>query len=351
MKDILLKNIEKVILTSLLVILAASAVYMITTMDRKKLVLITNDKGQTVPSKPVKSVEVEPAKLEEDKAQPYDSKGYIYCRSLDCNYLIHKSLPKCPWCDTDVKAPIDRDLTVDKDSDGDGITDGNESKYGLNPQDPSDAIMDEDIDGFSNIDEINYQTDLNDKEDHPSIINRCNLHSRIKVASYYPITLSNFAVNDEADKKTWDIYADIYTKRGVKSIFKRVNDKIDEIDYTITDVGKEDGREFLIIQKEGEEPVKIFSGRKRTVKSIDYILVDNINKKIVRFQINSHFELDGLGGSKEKYKAIKYDSSKKTMTVIDYKSKSKVEISVNPILDEPGKVKENSIDSLDRILE
>jgi hypothetical protein len=53
--------------------------------------------------------------------------------------------------DTDGDGIID---TLDNDSDNDGITDSEEIKYGLNPYDPKDAQEDLDSDGFSNKDEI-----------------------------------------------------------------------------------------------------------------------------------------------------------------------------------------------------
>jgi len=46
------------------------------------------------------------------------------------------------------------------DSDGDGITDKDEKRWGLDPLDPTDALQDNDGDGLTNIDEINvYFTD------------------------------------------------------------------------------------------------------------------------------------------------------------------------------------------------
>ena len=68
-----------------------------------------------------------------------------------------------------------RTTTKEKDSDGDGISDKDEKKYGFNPLDASDATEDADGDGINNIDEINAglnptnkDTDgdgVNDKED------------------------------------------------------------------------------------------------------------------------------------------------------------------------------------------
>src|SRR5262249_61032886 len=46
-----------------------------------------------------------------------------------------------------------------KDSDGDGMPDEWELKYGLNPNDPSDAAKDKDGDGYTNLEEYLNGTD------------------------------------------------------------------------------------------------------------------------------------------------------------------------------------------------
>jgi len=70
----------------------------------------------------------------------------------------------------------DNSSTIDSntDSDNDGITDADEIKYGLDPQNPNDANQDSDGDGFSNIDEIKAGTNPNDKNDYPNSGNEDN---------------------------------------------------------------------------------------------------------------------------------------------------------------------------------
>ena len=53
-------------------------------------------------------------------------------------------------------------LTVLADSDQDGLPDVFESAYGLNPFDPSDAVLDSDHDGLSNAEEYLAGTDPSD---------------------------------------------------------------------------------------------------------------------------------------------------------------------------------------------
>lgn len=53
------------------------------------------------------------------------------------------------------------------DSDNDGIPDGYEYAYGLEPMNAADASLDLDGDGFSNLEEFNADTDIDDAEDVP----------------------------------------------------------------------------------------------------------------------------------------------------------------------------------------
>jgi len=69
---------------------------------------------------------------------------------------------KNEWLDTDGDCIGNN---ADKDDDGDGISDVDEAKYGLDSLDASDAIEDADGDGVSNIDEIKAGTNPNNEED------------------------------------------------------------------------------------------------------------------------------------------------------------------------------------------
>jgi len=332
MKELLAKNFEKVLLTFLLILLAGSSVYLILTMVKKEIKVINDaSAGATIQNEKIEDMPQMSVALADEKLQPFDPRGYIYCRKSDCNYLILSSLPKCPWCKTDTKPEVIIEQGTG-DQDGDGIPDQDELKLGLNPEDPKDAGLDKDEDGFMNLDEFKMDFDISDAKSHPSIINRCKLHPRIRVATYYPIILSYLTIGDEKDKKTWDIYADIIVKRRKRSIFKRVNDKIPELGYTITDVGKEKGKDFIVLEKEGEEPVKIFASKKQTVKNIVYVIENDLTKERSMIELGKEFKLKDKAGNEEKYKAESFDIKTKTLTVIDYLTSQKVKLGLETIL-------------------
>ncbi|MEM3126990.1 MAG: carboxypeptidase regulatory-like domain-containing protein, partial [Candidatus Woesearchaeota archaeon] len=67
----------------------------------------------------------------------------------------------------DYPGKISVGVSLDVDSDGDGIPDQWEIRYGLNPKDPNDANLDLDLDGFTNLEEYRAGTDPSDANDHP----------------------------------------------------------------------------------------------------------------------------------------------------------------------------------------
>ena len=88
----------------------------------------------------------------------------VWCVRNDCRFPLAPDWTKCPVCGTEqVVKPIE---TINADSDADGLPDDWERKYGLNPQDPSDAALDSDEDGFTNLQEFQDGTDPLDAKSH-----------------------------------------------------------------------------------------------------------------------------------------------------------------------------------------
>ena len=155
---------------------------------------------------------------------------------------------KCPneRCGKELPAPATDQQTLlvtAGDSDGDGISNDDEKKYGLNPDNPDDATTDIDGDGFSNRYEIAQKTAPNNPADHPPLWHRLRVVDIRTVE--LPIRLRVVNTNNVSDKSKWDIQYNLpRTRRGqvrITSNFVVLGDEIqvDENDkrlYRIVDV-------------------------------------------------------------------------------------------------------------------
>ncbi len=86
---------------------------------------------------------------------------------IQCGWPIRLDARICMYCNA--QQPTD-EVSDDWDSDGDGMPDAWEKKYGLNPLDPTDAAGDLDGDGFTNLEEYLAGTDPTDPLSRPPLI-------------------------------------------------------------------------------------------------------------------------------------------------------------------------------------
>ena len=90
----------------------------------------------------------------------------IWCVRNDCRFPLAPDWQKCPKCGTEqVVKPVEA-INADADSDGDGMPDAWERRYGLNPHDPADAELDGDGDGFTNVQEYHDGTNPLEAKSH-----------------------------------------------------------------------------------------------------------------------------------------------------------------------------------------
>ncbi len=111
------------------------------------------------------------------------SETRVFCQQGDptdkrvaCGLPIPFGVERCPFCG--VLQPKEEKPALD--SDGDGMPDDWEIKYGLDPKDPSNAQKDTDGDGFSDLEEYEAGTNPVDPASHPDYLNFLKIQPPLK---------------------------------------------------------------------------------------------------------------------------------------------------------------------------
>jgi len=176
--------------------------------------------------------------------------GEVTVEQRHCDRLIDRSLFKngsrCPYCGGTMHEPAIGDITGSVDSDGDGIPDDVERKFGLDPAKADDAHGDMDGDGFSNVVEylgeadgfeLDKQSDMSDPLDHPSLAYRLYFAgAKSKVLNLWIDKIDSYGDN----KKLWSVYFMVKVKNKKKPYIKGINDKLEikGVTYTVVKIEK-----------------------------------------------------------------------------------------------------------------
>ena len=90
-----------------------------------------------------------------------------------------RAVPACPYCGEKQQ----EEQKVVLDTDGDGLPDEWEKRFGLNVNDPADANADLDGDEFTNLEEYVAKTDPKDPKDHPDYLDSLKIVLPLKETS------------------------------------------------------------------------------------------------------------------------------------------------------------------------
>lgn len=162
------------------------------------------------------------------------------------------------------------------DKDEDGMPDEWELKYGLEPENPKDAAMDNDTDSFSNLDEYIHATDPNDKESFPgklklNVKNIFKKKVQIRFFGYVELPGGanelqiNWGNNTEFPKVGQKIHG-YEILDFTQDIQKRFNPLIG--DYEIVD------ESYIRIQKQGADPIKLIVNKPAFEKELFAVIQD-----------------------------------------------------------------------------
>lgn len=167
-------NYDRLILVALLVILLASATFLLQQVgwERTKMTEAAWERPQGL-AKSAAPVELSRLRAQRESFfEPFQMRtrsnalliSELRVSCVNCGKPIAFAATTCHFCGT---AQPERKDPEKVDTDGDGLPDVVEAKHGLNPLDPKDAGQDADGDGFSNIEEIQYGSNPVSAESYP----------------------------------------------------------------------------------------------------------------------------------------------------------------------------------------
>jgi hypothetical protein len=196
-----------------------------------------------------------------------------HCEKILPLWSLMNDPHECMFCHGELKRParikikktfvIKDDGNPDTDSDGGGVPDMTEKKYGLDPANPDDDTADMDGDGFGNSYEYLKKTKINDAKSHPPLYLRLYLKELVK--NKLNFTLKNIILQGE-NKADWDIQINFGAK---KTGF-----------YWLDDMMKVDNREYKIISLDAKS-VKIKDGNIEKIKTDGHIKIKSADGKEV----------------------------------------------------------------------
>ncbi len=173
---------------------------------------------------------------------PYDIARCAHCGKLIPFFFF--SGKKCPveGCDGELVAPpksannsqLGFITAPGEDSDRDGMSDTEETKFGFNSNDASDALLDADGDGFSNVYEVRNGTNPLDPRSHAPYWYRLKLERLDKIK--LPVKFMAVNTNKSQNPAEWDLQInDTNTNR---TTFYMLNETLtlDKRDYKIVKI-------------------------------------------------------------------------------------------------------------------
>ena len=285
----------------------------------------------------------------------------VWCAKSDCHAPISPKDKVCPVCGTD--QPGEPKPDINADTDGDGIPDMWERKYGFNPLDNSDATADPDDDGFDNLSEYLAGTNPTDPKSHPDVLTMLRLESI--EATPLPIRFQSRGMRFQdnhyrsqfnyVNDKTRQDPPSIMVKEGEPLIFNTAVGKVDtgyvftkleiksierKVEWSTMPQSTEVA--FAFIQK-GKKIIKLEEGKAASDSNYKITIEQTTDGSILT--IDGEDDIFAIGEQNFHVKNVDMENSK---VVIEAHDKSvKVEVTKDKaIVTRPKNVQEGKVDAL-----
>ena len=223
---------------------------------------------------------------------------------VNCDRPIAYAATICPYCL--VAQPDNVGATPDGDRDNDGLPDVWEIKYGLNPLQASDALLDTDNDGFTNIEEYPDHSPA-DPKDHPTLIGKM----RCVGIKELPFDLVFKGVSKNSNG---ELIFQLNLRRNEKTFFKKLTEEANGFKLIEYDPAWVDGKKKLqvLTLKRGDKLIRLIKLSVVPWNEYEAKLAYDVDNTTMDVRIDSEFAL-----GTEKYRVKQIDSGAKRVLIRD----------------------------------
>jgi hypothetical protein len=318
---------EMLVLLVVILALLASALVLVLITDRERGKLsdirdfVARSGSSAADGEQVDQTELIAMLQRSNSLAQFDSRMFVSERRVSCvacGKPIQFYAEKCPFCGAE-QPGLPGDVDESHDSDMDGIPDQVEAEHGLNSNDPDDADLDADGDGFSNIEEYRAGTDMTNPEDYPPLTSKIRL---------LDVQRSEFQLRFNAVQEWIDgtLRFQINLRSLERTYFQQLGDVINDEKNGVFNVKvleylpEAPEGETLILEKDGEN-VRLIKNKEVTQYDLTARLAFLLDKKMFRLNVEETFDVRG-----KKFKVV--DISRDSVLLEDVQNGKKTEITM-----------------------